>query len=54
MCLHKIGVEKISLLHLKKCAVKYFLLLPVMFQVNQFDLCTEVSHISILYKSNCR
>ena len=42
MRVHKIRVEKISLFHLKKCAVNYFRLLPVMFQVNQFDLCTEV------------
>ena len=41
MRLHKIRVEKISLFHLKKCAGNYFLLLPVIFQVNQFDLCTE-------------
>ena len=33
MCLHKIRVEKISLLHIKKCAVNDFWLLPVMFQV---------------------
>ena len=51
MRLHKIRVEKISLFHLKKCAVDNFWLLPVMFQVNQFDLCTEVYHICILYKS---
>ena len=51
MRLHKIQVEKISLFHLKKCAVNHFWLLPVMFQVNQFDLCTEVYHICILYHS---
>ena len=45
MRFHKIRVEKISLFHLKKCAVNYFKLLPVIFQVNQFDLCTEVYHI---------
>ena len=33
MCLHKIRVEKISLFHIKKCAVNDFWLLPVMFQV---------------------
>ena len=44
MRLHKIRVEKNSLFHLKKCAVNYFRLLPVMFLVNQFDLCTEVYH----------
>ena len=54
MRLHKIWGEKISLFHLKKCAVNYFRLLPVMFQVNQFDLCTEVYHICILYKSKSR
>ena len=42
MRLHKIRVENISLFHLKKCAVNYVLLLPVMFQVIQYDLCTEV------------
>ena len=41
MRLHKIRVEKTSLFHLKKCAVNYFWLLPVMFQVIQFDLCTD-------------
>ena len=45
MHLHKIRVEAISLIHLKKCAVNDFILLPVMFQVNQFDLCIEVYHI---------
>ena len=50
MRLHKIRVEKISLFDLKKCAVNYFWLLPVMFLVNQF-VCTEVYHICILYKS---
>ena len=33
MYLHKIRVEKISLLHIKKSAVNDFWLLPVMFQV---------------------
>ena len=33
MRLYKILVEKISLLRLKKCAVNYFWLLPVMFQI---------------------
>ena len=33
MCLHKIRIEKISLFHLKKCAVNDFRLLPVKFQV---------------------
>ena len=33
MHLHKIKIEKISLFHLKKCAVNDFWLLPVMFQV---------------------
>ena len=51
MRLPKIRGQKIPLFHLKKCAVKYFWLLPVMFQVNQFDLCTEVYHICLLYKS---
>ena len=32
MRLRKIRVEKISLFHLKKSAVNYFCLLPVMFQ----------------------
>ena len=32
MRLHKIYVEKISLFHLKKCAVNYFYVLPVMIQ----------------------
>ena len=32
MRLHKIRVEEFPLFHLKKCAVNYFLLLPVMFQ----------------------
>ena len=50
MRLHKIRVAKISLVHLEKYDVNYFWLLPVMFQVNQFDLCTEVYHIYILYK----
>ena len=36
MRLHKIRVEKISLVRLKKCAVNYFWLLPVMFEFNQF------------------
>ena len=54
MRLHKIRVEKISLFHLKKCAVNYFGLLPVMFQVSLFDLCTEVYHICILYISKSR
>ena len=51
MRLNKNRVKKISLFHLKKCADNYFWLLHVMFQVNQFDLCTEVYHICILYKS---
>ena len=50
MRLHKIRAEKISLFHLKKCAVSYFWLLPVMFLVKQFALCTEVYYICILYK----
>ena len=53
MRLHKIRVEKISLFHLKKRAVNYFWLLPVMFQV-MVDLCTEVYHNCILYKSKSR
>ena len=48
MRLHLIRVEKISLFHLKKCAFNYFCLLPVIFQ---FDLCAQVYHICILYKS---
>ena len=32
MRLHKIQVEKIPFFYLKKCAVNYFWLLPVMFQ----------------------
>ena len=50
MLLHKIRVETISLIRLKKGAVNYFWLLPVMFEFNQFDLCTEVYYICILYK----
>ena len=45
MRLHRIRVEKISLFHLKKCAVNYFCLLSVI------DLCTDVYHICILYIS---
>ena len=48
MRLHKILVEKITLFHLKKCAVNDFCLLPVMFQVHPVDLCTEVYYICIL------
>ena len=48
MRLHKIRVEKIPLFHPKKCAVIYFWLLSVMFHVNQFDLCTEVYHYTII------
>ena len=53
MRLHKIRIEMISLFRLKRCAGNYFWLLPVMFQVNELDLCTEVYHICIvlLYKS---
>ena len=51
MRLHKIPFEKITLFHLKMCAVNDFCLLPVMFQVHPVDLCTEVYHICILYKS---
>ena len=51
MRLHKIRVVEITLFHLKKCAVNDFGLLPVMFQVHPVDLCTEVYHICILYKS---
>ena len=51
MRLHKIRVEKITLFHLKKYAVNYFGLLPVLFQVHPVDLCTEVYHICIRYKS---
>ena len=51
MRLLKIRVEKITLFHLKKCAVNDFCLLPEMFQVFPVDLYTEVYHICILYKS---
>ena len=54
MRLHKIRVKNIPLFHLKKYAVNYFWLLPVMFQVNQFDLCTEVYYNFILYISQSR
>ena len=33
MLLHKIRIEKISLFHLKKCAINDYSLLPKMFQV---------------------
>ena len=54
MRLHKIRFENISLFHLKKCAVNNFLTIPVMFQGQQVDLCTEVYHIYTLYKSLSR
>ena len=38
MRLQKIRVEKISLFRLKKCAVNYFLLLPVMFRIQPVRL----------------
>ena len=49
MCLHKIRIEKISLFHLKKCAVND---LTITCKVSSStNLCTEVYHICILYKS---
>ena len=51
MRLQIIRVEKISLFRIKKCAVNYtFDYYLKCFEFNQFDLCTEVYHICILYK----
>ena len=50
MRLHKIRVEISSFL-LNKHSVHNFRLLPVMFQVNQFDMFTEVYRTCILYTS---
>ena len=54
MRLHKIQVEKISLLLLNKYDVHNFCPLPVVYEFSQFKMFTQVYHTFILYKPESR